>query len=135
MRGSIRCMTGLLRRGSIRPAASGPNAMRLAEEIVAAFDGDETRKPTADERPVTPADVSGNGEAARAAVVADHRIAVLAGAETIAVIRCGSTSTPSGAWGPYARPRRNIRRRVAKRPSKPSESTFAMRGRPENKLH
>jgi hypothetical protein len=61
------------------------------------LDGDETRKPAADERLFTPADVSGNDEAARSAVVADHRIAVFAEPEIIAVIRCGSTSTPSGA--------------------------------------
>jgi hypothetical protein len=46
---------------------------------------------------LTPADVSGNGEAARSAVVADHRIVVFGEPEIIVVIRCGSTSTPSGA--------------------------------------
>ena len=48
------------------------------KEIVAPFDGDETRKPAADERLFTFANISGNDEPAGSLVVADDRIAILA---------------------------------------------------------
>src|SRR5580704_7053735 len=56
------------------------------KKIVAPFDGDEARKPAADERFFTFANIPGNDEPAGSLVVADDRIATLAEPEIVAVI-------------------------------------------------